>query len=58
MDWKIDNIPAIIFNQTTGCFEFAKRDYIVMNYDEREIKSELDEIKANVVKKDRHHFFK
>lgn len=59
MDWKIDSYrPAIIFNQTTGCFEFAKRDYIVMNHDEREIKSELDEIKANVLRKDRHHFFK
>ena len=59
MDWYIDCYrPGYIFDEETGCFEFAKRNYVVRNLDEREIKSELDEIKANVLKKDRHHFFK
>lgn len=59
MDWYIDWYkPLMIFNEETGCFEYAKRDYIVMNHEDREVKSEIDEIKANVLRKDRHHFLK
>lgn len=58
MDWNIDCLkPGYIFNEETGCFEFAQRDNIAVGND-REVKSELDEIKANVLRKDRYHFFK
>lgn len=61
MDWNIDCFkPGMIYNEEKGCFEYQENtDWMTMkSFKDRQVKDEIDEIKANVLKKDRHHFFK
>lgn len=61
MDWYIDCFkPGMIFNEEKGRFEYQKKtDWMtIKSLEDNKVRDEIDEIKANVLKKDRHHFFK
>lgn len=59
MDWCIDNRRPIRYNEETGLFEYDKSDeWISMFNGDKAVEDEINEIKANVLVKERHYFFK
>lgn len=59
MDWYIDKQTPMKYNIETGLFEYDEpQDWIMYSNEDRRIESEINEIKQNVLRKDRHHFFK
>lgn len=59
MDWYIDKKYPMKYNEEKGIFEYDEpKDWIIYYNEDRKVESEINEIKQNVLKKDRHHFFK
>lgn len=59
MDWYIEEEPPMKFNENTGLFEWDEDNYwVIRNKGDREAELEINEIKANVLKRDRMLFFK
>ena len=51
---------TMILKEEKGCFEYQKKNDLmaIKSIEDRRVKDEIDEIKANVLKKDRHLFLK
>ncbi len=59
MDWYIDHQTPMKFNKDTGHFEYdQKEDWFLKYNEDRQVESEINEIKSKVLVKDRHLFFK
>ena len=59
MDWYIDIRDRLVYNEKTGIFEpIEKEDWFIRYNEDRKMEEEINEIKAKVKLKDRHHFLK
>ena len=58
MDWFSINQPPMKYNSKTGLFEYDYNNLYLGNSEDKEAEDEIKEIKARVLKKDRHLFFK
>ena len=59
MDWYIDKKTPMKYNEKTGLFEYDEpKDWMIYYNEDRKVEDEINEIKAKVLRKDRHHFFK
>ena len=47
------------YNEDTGFFEYINsNDYVINSSEDREAELEISEIKRNVLRKERYHFFR
>ena len=58
MDWNISRARPLIYNQETKQFEELHDGWEYAEYEDREAKKEIDDIKENVPYEDRYLFFK
>ena len=58
MDWYIFEQPPMKYNSNTGLFEYDEDNWYLGKSKDKEAEDEIEEIKAKVLKKDRHLFFK
>lgn len=59
MDWYIKHLTPMKYNRQTNRFEHdEKEDWLIRYNEDRKVAEEIDDIKAKVLKKDRHLFFK
>ena len=58
MDFEIIHTFPINFNFQTNTFERENNEFVSMNYSDREIEEEINDIKKHILKKDRSLFFK
>ena len=59
MDWYIDKQTPMKYSEETGLFEYDEpKDWMIYYNEDRKVEDEINEIKAKVLRKDRHHFFK
>lgn len=59
MDWFIDIRNRYFYNESTGIFEPIQKDnFIIVSEEDREMESEINDIKSKVKLKDRPYFFR
>ena len=58
MDWKINVEKRLIYDYHKDEYRFVEGKYLVTDDADREAEEEIEEIKAKVLVKDRHYFFK
>lgn len=58
MGWQIEKITPERFNKITGEFEPCPENGIISTHQDRNAQEELEDIKRNVLLKDRHYFLK